>query len=90
MADEKRTKQRPVKSVPQKKADIRSLGFSEAQLWKFVGPSLLPEEEAVPIEWIAAGSLDQALRFMRRHHPDFIIMKAVAIGMIAILSGSSE
>ena len=55
-----------------------------------MGPRLLPEEKEAPNEWIAAESLDKALRFMRRHHPDFIIMKATAIGMIAILSRSPQ
>jgi hypothetical protein len=94
MAEVKRSKQRPVKTLirPKKRAGLRpgTTGFCEAQLWKFVGPTLLPEEEETPVEWIAAESLDQALKFMRRHHPDFIIMKAVATGIIAVLSGSSD
>jgi hypothetical protein len=92
MADGQRTKRRPAEKLvlPHKKAGFRPgrAGVWEAQLWKFVGPSLLPEEEEVPVEWIAAGSLDQALKFMRLRHPDFIIVKAAAIGMIAVLSGS--
>jgi hypothetical protein len=37
---------------------------------------------------IAAESLDDALKFMRRRHPDFMIVRAVAVGMITMLSGS--
>jgi hypothetical protein len=59
------------------------------ELWEFTGPSkFLAEDEETPVERIAAASLDQALQFVRGRYPDFIICKAVAIGMIAMLSGS--
>ncbi len=37
---------------------------------------------------VAAESLDQALKYMRRRHDDLIISKAESLGMIALLSGS--
>jgi|HubBroStandDraft_4_1064222.scaffolds.fasta_scaffold2210988_1 hypothetical protein len=93
MADDKRTKARPAqRSIPpEKKTGFRpgKSGVCEAQLWEFTGPSkFLPEDEEIPVERVAAGSLDDALKFMRRRYPDFIIVKAVATGMIAMLSGS--
>lgn len=66
-----------------------STGVCEAQLWEFTGPSRSPaENEKIPIERVAATSVDQALKYMRRRHCDFIICKAEAIGMVAMLSGS--
>ena len=64
-------------------------GLCEGQLWEFSGPRhwLEPGEE-IPTERVAAGSLDEALKFMRRRYPEFIIVKAVGLGVIAILSGS--
>jgi hypothetical protein len=93
MADHKRTKAGPVqKSIsPAKKTGFRPgrSGVCEAQLWEFTAPSkFLPGDESIPVELVAAGSLDDALKFMRRRHPDFIIVKAIAVGMITMLSGS--
>jgi hypothetical protein len=77
--------------LKEKKTGFRpsKAGVCEAQLWEFTGPSkFLAEDEETPVERIAAASLDQALQFVRGRYPDFIICKAVAIGMIAMLSGS--
>ena len=64
-------------------------GVCEAQLWEFTAPSkLLDEGTEIQIERVAASSLDEALKFMRRRHPDFIVVKVEAGGMIAMLSGS--
>jgi hypothetical protein len=64
-------------------------GVCEAQLWEFSGPSRFGSgDEETSLERIAAASLDDALKFMRRRYPDFTIVKAVTKGMIAILSGS--
>jgi hypothetical protein len=81
MADHKRTKAGPgQKSIPSAKRTGFRPGRSdacEAQLWEFTGPSkFLPEDESIPVERVAAGSLDDALKFMRRRYPDFIIVKA--------------
>jgi hypothetical protein len=63
-------------------------GFCEAQLWEFTATSgFLPDQEPA-VERIAAESLDEALKFMRRKYPEFRIVKAVALGTIAILAGS--
>ena len=63
-------------------------GVCEAQLWEFKGPSGVLENDEAPVERVAAGSLEEALKFMRRRYPDFIIAKAKAAGVIALLSGS--
>src|SRR5450755_4602784 len=64
-------------------------GVCEAQLWEFTGPGKFrAEDEDIPVERVAAASLDRALGFMRRRYPDFTISKAEAMGMIAMLSGS--
>ena len=48
-----------------------------------LGPSkFLPEDQEIPVERVEAASLDDALKFMRHRHPDFIIVAAVATGMI--------
>ena len=75
---EKKTGFRPGKS-----------GFCEGQLSEFTGPTKFrAEDEDIPVERVAATSLDQALGFMRRRYPDFAISKAEAMGTIAMLSGS--
>jgi len=93
MADNKRTKARPAQmsASPEKKTGFRPgmSGLCEAQLWEFTGPSeFLSDDEEAPVERVAAASIDDALKFMRRRYPDFIIVKARALGVIAMLSGS--
>ena len=41
-----------------------------------------------PRYWVAAESLDAALRYMRQRHDDFTITEARFLGMIPLLSGS--
>jgi hypothetical protein len=66
-----------------------STGVCEAQLWKFSEPQDRYNREKEPDRvLVAAGSLDQALQYMRRRHGDFNINKAESLGMIALLSGS--
>jgi hypothetical protein len=64
-------------------------GECEAQLWSFIGsPGSLHEDEGAPVHWVAAESLDAALRYMRLRHNDFNITEARFLGMIPLLSGS--
>ena len=45
-------------------------------------------ENALRTHWIAAESLEAALRYMRYRHDDFKIMEARFLDMIPLLSGS--
>jgi hypothetical protein len=64
-------------------------GVCEAQLWSFTGRSgILHEGEAPEVCWVAAESLDEALRYMRQRCDDFVITDARFLDMIALLSGS--
>ena len=64
-------------------------GACEAQLWTFVGPSrILNNNNAPELHWVAAESLDAALRYMRQRNDDFMITEARFLGMIPLLSGS--
>jgi hypothetical protein len=64
-------------------------GECESQLWYFTCPHGIPADEGAPHEhWVAAESLEAALRYMRRRHDDFIIAEARFLGMIPLLSGS--
>ena len=51
-------------------------GACEAQLWTFVGSQrMLKDNDAPEIHWVAAESLDAALRYMRQRYDDFIISR---------------
>ena len=64
-------------------------GACEAQLWRFAGPQRMPNDDSAPaVQWVAAESLDAALRYMRRRNDDFTITEARFLGMIPLLSGS--
>jgi len=64
-------------------------GACEAQLWTFVGPQrLLNDDNAPEVHWVAAESLDAALRYMRQRNDDFTITEARFLGMVPLLSGS--
>jgi len=64
-------------------------GECEAQLWTFTGPPGVVGNDPVPeIHWVAAESLDAALRYLRKRHDDFMITEARYLGMIPLLSGS--
>ena len=43
---------------------------------------------AAEVHWVAAESLDAALRYMRQRNDDFTIIEARFLGMIPLLSGS--
>jgi hypothetical protein len=68
---------------------LGSEGVCEAQLWKFSAPQnpYNPEEEPES-HMVAAQSIYEALKYIRRTERDFRISKAECIGMIAMLSGS--
>jgi hypothetical protein len=96
MTDNKRSGSRRKSQLSQKTPSPETKGFRpgsggvcEAQLWEFTGPTRsLADDEEIPVERVAAASLDQALKYMRRRHYDFAVCKAETIGMIAMLSGS--
>ena len=63
-------------------------GACEAQLWIFVGPQeALNDDHAREVHWVAAESLEAALRYARQRN-DFTITEARFVGMIILLSGS--
>jgi hypothetical protein len=82
--------------MAQKKSSVRngrfrqgSGGACEAQLWSFTGPQKIAEEDHTPeTVWIASGSLDEALQYVRQRHDDFVITAARLVGMVTLLSGS--
>jgi hypothetical protein len=64
-------------------------GLCEAQLWIFTGPpGILNDDNAPQLHWVAAESLEAALRYMRQRYDDFSIREARLLGMIPLLSGS--
>src|ERR1700688_360717 len=64
-------------------------GACEAQLWMFVGSHrMLKDNDARAVHWVAAESLDAALRYMRQRYDDFNITEAHFLVMIPLLSGS--
>jgi hypothetical protein len=64
-------------------------GVCEAQLWTFVGSQrMLKDNDAFEVHWVAAESLDAALRYMRQRYDDFKITEARFLDMIPLLSGS--
>ena len=65
-------------------------GVCEAQLWRFIGPREILHDDDAPqmVHWVAAESLEAALRYMRLRHDDSTITEARFLGMIPLLSGS--
>ena len=64
-------------------------GACEAQLWTFIGsPGILHDDNDPQVHWVAAESLEAALRYMRLRHDDSMIREARFLGMIPLLSGS--
>ena len=52
-------------------------GACEAQLWAFTSaPRILHDDNAPAVQWVAAESLDAALRYIRQRHDDFTITEA--------------
>jgi hypothetical protein len=85
-----RTKKEPKTSANNTRFRPGTTGACEAQLWTFVSSSPISRDDDVPpmVHWVAAESLDAALRYLRLRHDDFIITEARFLGMIALLSGS--
>jgi hypothetical protein len=51
-------------------------GECESQLWQFTGPPEICDDDNTPrVNWVAAESLDAALRYMRRHNDDFTVSR---------------
>ena len=48
----------------------------------------LADDNAPQVNWVAAESLDTALRYMRKRHDDFTITEVRFLGIIPLLSGS--
>jgi len=63
-------------------------GQCEAHLWCFTGPRGIGKDDPAAVHWVAAESLEEALRYMRERNEDFIITEARFVGMIPLLSGS--
>jgi hypothetical protein len=64
-------------------------GQCEAQLWRFTGPTVMfPEKNAPQVYWVAAGSMEEALLYMRQRYDDFVITEARFVDMVPLLSGS--
>jgi hypothetical protein len=82
----KAKKKRPAKSTRFRPG---ATGACEAQLWKFTGPpEILADDNTPQLHWVAAESLEAALRYMRQRNDDFTIAEARFLGMIPLLSGS--
>jgi hypothetical protein len=88
--DQKERRHRTKKKKPANQIRFRpgTTGACEAQLWSFIGPGILPDDDDSRVLWVAAESLDAALRYMRLRHDDFVIKEARFVGMIPLLSGS--
>jgi hypothetical protein len=61
-------------------------GACEATLFRFVEP--LREESQRAEKAVAATTIDEAFRYMRRQYPDFRISEIRTCGLIEMLSGS--
>ena len=84
-----RTKEKTKTSANNTRFRPGTTGECEAQLWSFMGsPEILPDDDAPQIFWVAAESLEAALRYMRQRNDGFIISEARFLGMIPLLSGS--
>ena len=65
-----------------------STGACEAQLWTFSGPRHDVHADQARAYWVAAESLDEALRYLRQRYDDLAITEARCVSMVALLSGS--
>ena len=81
-------KKKKEKSASETRFRPGTTGACEAQLWNFTGPAILPDNDDSEVHWVAAESLDAALRYIRQRHDDFVITEARFLGMIPLLSGS--
>ena len=60
-------------------------GACEAQLWTFVGSQrMLKDNDAPAVHWVAAESLDAALRYMRQRYDDFNVSRGRDAGCPAL------
>jgi hypothetical protein len=85
----RRMKKSKKKSAKNSRFRPGSTGECEAALWFFTGPSgILHENEAPEVYWVAAESLEEALRYVRLRYADFVITDARFLDMIPLLSGS--
>jgi hypothetical protein len=84
----RRTKKKTKRSANKTRFRPGTTGTCEAQLWSFTGPTILPDDNDSEVRWVAAESLDAALRYMRLRHDDFVITEARFLGMVPLLSGS--
>jgi hypothetical protein len=83
MTEEKRSAKKKIRFRP------GSTGVCEAQLWTFTGRAKMSSDDHDPeVYWVAAESLDEALRYLRQRYDDLQIMEARCAGMVALLSGS--
>jgi hypothetical protein len=58
-------------------------------LWNFTGlRGTVNDDDGPQVHWVAAESLDAALRYMRLRYDDFNITEARFLGMIPLLSAS--
>jgi hypothetical protein len=78
------------KKRPTKSARFRpgATGACEAQLWSFTGPPAILGDDDSRVHWVAAESLEAALRYMRQRFDDFTISEARLVSVIPLLSGS--
>jgi hypothetical protein len=83
-----RTKKTKEKSANKTRFRPGPTGACEAQLWRFTGAAILPGDDDSEVLWVAAESLDTALRYIRLRHDDFVIKEARFLGMVPVLSGS--
>jgi hypothetical protein len=49
---------------------------------------VFPDDPAPEVYWVAAESLDEALRYLRQRYDDLLITEARCARMVALLSGS--
>ena len=84
-----KTKKKTKTSAKNSRFRPGTTGECESQLWYFTcPPGICADDHALHEQWVAAESLETALRYMRHRHDDFIIAEARFLGMIPILSGS--
>jgi hypothetical protein len=85
------TKKKRKKSAYETRFRPGTTGACEAQLWHFTGAGILPgDHDGTGVHWVAAESLDVALRYLRLRNDDFVITQARFLGMVPLLSGSPQ
>ena len=84
----RRTQKKTKKSADKTRFRPGTAGECEAQLWNFTGQGRLLGDDDSEVYWVAAESLESALRYIRLRHDDFVITEKRFLGMIPLLSGS--